>query len=123
MKYILKNITKIVASALAIALTASCNLEETKEGFVSTKDFYQTTAQCYAGLNSCYMPFSSFFNSSYMVITEGVTDLMYIRSSSEDAKLNVSPVKPLYGETMWKKCYEGVSSQHWFRIFYLAGDS
>lgn len=108
MKYILKNIRLIIASALGFALTTSCSLEETKAGFVSTEDFYKTTAQCYAGLNSCYMPFSSFFNSSYMVATEGVTDLMYIRSSSEDAKLNISPVKPLFGETMWKKCYEGV---------------
>lgn len=102
-----KNIT-VFSVILALAATAACSLEETKEGFVSTGEFYQTKAQCYAGLNSCYIPLKSIYGYTYMIATEGVTDLMNIHSSTKDAQLNISPVNPLFGETMWKQGYSGV---------------
>lgn len=108
MNRILKNIALISATTVGLFLTSSCNLEETKAGFVSTKDFYKTEAQCIAGLNSCYIPLGQFYNYTYMIATEGVTDLMNIKSGTKDAQLMISPVNPLYGETMWKKCYAGV---------------
>ena len=108
MKNTFKNIIKAAAVATAVLMTASCSLEETKEGFVSTDDFFKTKAQCYAGLNSCYLPLNSIYNYTYMIATEGVTDIMHIKSGTKDAQLNISPVQPLFGETVWKKAYEGV---------------
>jgi hypothetical protein len=43
-----------------------------------------------------------------VIVTEGVTDLMWINSGTMDAQLDISPSQPRYGATMWQQGYLGV---------------
>lgn len=97
-------------SVLFLSLWAleSCSLDESKESFVSPDEFYNTKAECLAGLNSCYMPLKSIYSYTFGIATEGVTDLMYIASGTQDAQLDISPAKPRLASTVWPQCYYGV---------------
>lgn len=103
-----KLIFNIIAIATLVFSASSCDLKETKAGFVSTDDFFKTSEQCYSALNSCYIPLKSIYTYTYMIATECVTDLAYIASGTQDAQLDISPAKPRFGSTMWKQCYTGV---------------
>jgi hypothetical protein len=43
-----------------------------------------------------------------MIATEGVTDIMWIPSGTQDAQLDISPAKPRFGSTVWTQGYLGV---------------
>ena len=86
----------------------SCDLNESPTSFVNADNYYKTESQCVSGLNSCYIPLKTIYNFTYMIITEGVTDLMYIRSGTQDAQLAISPAQPRFGQTMWTHGYRGV---------------
>lgn len=89
-------------------LLSGCSLKEEVTSFVNTDNYYKTEAQCISGLNSCYIPLRSIYNYTYLIATEGVTDLMNIKSGTLDAQLDISPVQPLFGATMWTQGYKGV---------------
>ncbi|MGL4293342.1 MAG: RagB/SusD family nutrient uptake outer membrane protein, partial [Bacteroidales bacterium] len=93
---------------ISFLLLSACDLTETPTSFVNSDNYYKTESQCISGLNSCYIPLKTIYNFTYMMITEGVTDLMYIRSGTQDAQLAVSPAQPRYGSTMWTQGYKGV---------------
>jgi len=93
---------------MCVFLFSNCSLDESASSFESPETFYQTEAQCVAGLNSCYIPLRSIYTYTYMIVTEGITDLMYIASGTVDAQLDISPAQPRYGQTMWTQGYKGV---------------
>jgi hypothetical protein len=98
----------IISFALASLLLAGCSLEETPTSFTSSDKFYQSEAQCISALNSCYIPLKSIYSYTYLIATEGVTDLMWIASGTLDASLDISPSQPRYGTSMWTQGYKGV---------------
>lgn len=104
--HILKRALFILASASVLCV--SCDLEEHPTSFVGPTEYYQTRMQCLYGLNACYIPINSIYDYCFMIMTEGVTDLMYITSGTKDAQLDISPAKPLNGQKVWTQCYKGV---------------
>lgn len=93
----------------AAFLAISCNmLEETRESFVSPKDFYKNEAQIVAGLNSCYIPLKSLYSFEFAICTEGCTDIWSISSGQQDAQLDITPANPRFGTTVWNQCYTGI---------------
>lgn len=98
----------LTAVAAAALLFSACDLDEHPTSFVGPKEYYKTQAQCLAGLNGCYIPINSIYDYGFMIMTEGVTDLMYIASGTKDAQLDISPTKPLNGAKIWTQCYKGV---------------
>lgn len=86
----------------------SCSIDEEPTSFVNTDNYYLTEAQCITGLNATYIPLKSIYTYTYLIATEGVTDLMYIASGTLDAQLDISPAQPRYGTTMWNNGYRGV---------------
>lgn len=103
----MKHILFAGIAALSLAM-ASCDLDETPTSFVDPDDYYKTQAQCVTGLNSCYIPLKTIYSYTYLIVTEGVTDLLFIQSGTTDAQLRMSPANPLYGQTMWTQGYKGV---------------
>ena len=81
--------TKYILLILTAWLTASCSLQEDTEGFSTPGDFYKTKTQCQSAVNSCYIPLKNLYTYKMMIATEGVTDLMYIASGTQDAQLDV----------------------------------
>ena len=81
----------LAATATAALLFSACDLDEHPTSFVGPKDYYKTRAQCLAGLNACYIPINSIYDYCFLIMTEGVTDLMYITSGTKDAQLDISP--------------------------------
>ena len=98
----------LAATATAALLFSACDLDEHPTSFVGPKEYYKTRAQCLAGLNACYIPINSIYDYCFLIMTEGVTDLMYIASGTKDAQLDISPAKPLNGQKIWTQCYKGV---------------
>lgn len=95
--------------ALAGALAAvSCNLEETPTSFVSPGDYFQTAAQCQAAVNGTYISLKSIYSSEFMTCTEDVTDLMFVNTNNDNARLKISPSNPGFGETLWAQCYQSI---------------
>lgn len=107
-----KTLYTIIAISALVLSAVSCSLEEKKQGFVSTDDFFKTSEQCYASLNSCYIPLKSIYTYTFFIATECVTDLAYIASGTQDAQLDVSPAKPRFGNTVWKQCYTGIRNSN-----------
>jgi hypothetical protein len=99
-----------IALLSAIAFLPACSdLIERPTSFENSDTYYQTPAQCISGLNGCYIPIRSIYTYTYVIVTEGVTDLMYIKSGTLDAQLDISPSQPRYGATMWQQGYLGVA--------------
>jgi hypothetical protein len=89
---------------------SSCSkfLEEDPTGFVSPGTFYQSENQCIAALNGCYIQLNNIFSDGLIVAIEGVTDLAFLNSSNQDAKLEISPANPGVGDNVWTACYTGI---------------
>ena len=100
--------TKYILLILTAWITASCSLQEDTEGFSTPGDFYKTKTQCQSAVNSCYIPLKNLYTYKMMIATEGVTDLMYIASGTQDAQLDISPSQPRFGADMWTYGYRGV---------------
>lgn len=98
----------MIAILCMAGLLTGCSLKEEVTSFVNTDNYYKTEAQCISGLNACYIPLRSIYNYTYLIATEGVTDLMNIKSGTLDAQLDISPVQPRFGATMWTQGYKGV---------------
>lgn len=87
---------------------SACDLNEDTSGFSQPGTFYRTKAECQSAVNACYIPLKTIFNYAYMIATEGVTDICYIPSGTQDAQLDITPAKPRYGATVWTQGYKGV---------------
>lgn len=102
---------KILIALAAASVLAGCSLDEKILSSSRQETYYQTTAQCITGLNSCYTNIRNIYNNKeYFVVCEGQSDLLYInRSDQPNAVLMVTPSVPRFGSTMWTFCYLGVS--------------
>lgn len=89
-------------------IISACSLKEKQSSFVNTDNYYQTESQITTGLNACYIPLRSIYTYTYLIATEGVTDLMRIASGTLDAQMDISPSQPRFGGTMWTQGYRGV---------------
>ena len=85
-----------------------CSIDEEPTSFVNTENYYQTEAQIISGLNATYIPLRTIYTYTYLIATEGVTDLMYIASGTLDAQVDISPAQPRFGQTMWTQGYRGI---------------
>lgn len=96
---------------LAVAsLFASCTLEEDRVSVTDPDNYFRTYTECQSVLNGCYMPMNDLYNAKLFIVTECISDLMYLGSSSiKDAYLDFSPASPEYGNAAWKTGYLGVS--------------
>src|SRR5690606_25938173 len=93
---------------ITLGFLSSCSIEEEPTSFVNTDNYYLTESQIISGLNSTYIPLRSIYTYTYLIATEGVTDLMRIASGTLDAQLDISPAQPRFGQTMWTQGYRGV---------------
>ena len=100
--------SRYIPIILGISFFFSCSLNEERFSTQGFEDYYQTKEQCIAALNSCYIPLNAIYKYQYLIVTEGVTDLMHIKSGTLDAQLDISPAQPRFGQTMWTEGYKGV---------------
>lgn len=98
----------ILFAVLAFFSFAACSLEETDLPFVNQQSFYRTEAQCRSVVNGCYIEIADIYHSSFLLMVEACTDLYYCTTTTEDARLEISPSKPEFGATIWKRGYRGV---------------
>lgn len=99
---------RLFKGLLLSLLMVGCSIEEEPTSFVNPENYYQTEAQIISGLNATYIPLKTIYTYTYLIATEGVTDLMYIASGTLDAQLDISPAQPRFGQTMWTQGYRGV---------------
>src|SRR5690606_3157746 len=99
---------RLFKGLLLSLLLVGCSIEEEPTSFVNPENYYQTEAQIISGLNAAYIPLKTIYTYTYLIATEGVTDLMYIASGTLDAQLDFSPAQPRFGQTMWAQGYRGV---------------
>lgn len=93
---------------MLLLATPSCSLEEDASRISTPGNFFRKVSECQAVVNGCYIPLKNIYTYTYMIATEGVTDIMYIASGTQDAQLDISPAKPRFGSTVWTQCYIGV---------------
>lgn len=93
---------------LLFGVVSSCSIDEEPTSFVNANNYYQTEAQIISGLNGTYIPLRSIYTYTYLIVTEGVTDLMRVFSGTLDAQLDISPSNPRFGANMWQQGYLGV---------------
>ena len=94
--------------ALMLGSFCACSLKEDTLPFVNQETYYKNEAQCKTVVNSCYIELHSIYSSDLSLITETTTDVLYNTNTTVDAHLEVSPSKPQYGATVWKRGYRGV---------------
>jgi hypothetical protein len=94
--------------ALMLGSFCACSLKEDTLPFVNQETYYKNEAQCKTVVNSCYIELHSIYSSDLSLITETTTDVLYNTNTTVDAHLEVTPSKPQYGATVWKRGYRGV---------------
>ena len=93
-----------------VALLNSCSLKEDRVSVTDPENYFRNYAECQSVLNGCYMPINGMYNATFFVVTECISDLMYLGgSNTQDAYLDFSPATPRYGATAWDQGYLGVS--------------
>ena len=93
-----------------VALLSSCSLKEDRVSVTDPENYFRNYAECQSVLNGCYMPINAMYNATFFVVTECISDLMYLGgSNTQDAYLDFSPATPRYGATAWDQGYLGVS--------------
>jgi len=105
MNTIQSTILKVLPAAL---LLCSCALKEDKSSISTPDNYFRSFAECQSVVNGCYIPLKSIYTYPYFLATECCTDIMYCASGTFDAQLDISPVKPRFGATVWQQCYLGV---------------
>lgn len=110
LKQYMKQIKSFFLSLVGLVAisVSSCDLTEHPTNFVTPDDYYKTELQCKAAINGCYYYLNSIYSSGFMTPVEAVTDLMYVFTNNDDARLKVSPSNPAMGESIWDWCYKSV---------------
>ena len=114
---LMKKFYTMAAVAVLAMIGTSCSLEEDTSSISTPDNFFRNYTECQSVVNGCYIPIKSIYTYQYFLAVECVTDIMYCPSGTLDAQLDISPVKPRFGETMWKQCYLGVQRSN----FAIAG--
>lgn len=105
----MKTLKYIFVTVFAVIMT-SCSLEEDRVSVTDPDNYFRNYAECQSVVNGCYMPMNTLYNATCFVVTECVSDLMYLAGSNmQDAYLDFSPATPRYGATAWEYGYLGVS--------------
>lgn len=105
----MKTLRYLFIIALA-AFMSSCSLKEDRVSVTDPENFFRNFNECQSVINGCYMPLNTMFNATFFVVTECVSDLMYLGgSNTQDAYLDFSPATPRYGDTAWQQGYLGVA--------------
>lgn len=105
----MKTIKYLFATAVAL-LMISCSLEEDRVSVTDPENYFRNYAECQSVVNGCYMPMNTMCNATFFIVTECVSDLMYLGGSNvQDAYLDFSPATPRYGAIAWEQGYLGVS--------------
>ncbi len=99
---------KYIYIALLAVVSASCSLEETRDGFVDRAAAYDTKDQAQAVVNKCYTYLNNFITTNFGLMVEACTDLWYCSTSTVDASLNINPNNPGVGSSIWNNCYAAV---------------
>lgn len=108
MKLSLKILCYAATFTVAAVSAGSCSLEEDTSPISSPDNFFRKYSECQSVVNGCYIPVKSIYTYQYMLATECVTDVLWCASGTYDAQLDISPVKPRFGATVWQQCYLGV---------------
>lgn len=87
---------------------SSCSLEEDLSALSTPDNFFRKPMECQSVVNSCYIPMKSIYTYTYLIATECCTDLAYCPSGTLDARLDISPAIPRFGQTVWTNCYLGI---------------
>ena len=101
----MKTLYKVLILALA---AVSCSLEENTDALSTPDNFFRKYSECQSVVNGCYTPIKSIYTAPFFMATECASDIMWIASGTLDAQLDISPVKPRFGATVWDQCYQGV---------------
>ncbi len=104
----MKNRYLLLTLAGVLAL-GSCSLEEDLSVISTPDNFFRKHMECESVVNSCYIPMKSIYNYTYLIATECCTDLAYCPSGTLDARLDISPAIPRFGQTVWNNGYTGVA--------------
>ncbi len=95
-------------AAMAGVLLQACSLAEDTSSLSTPDNYFRKTAECQSVVNSCYMSITPLYTFMYLLATECVTDIAYCPSGTLDASLDISPVTPRFGSTVWTQCYLGI---------------
>lgn len=104
----MKIIDKILDSMVAAALVCSCALNEDTSSISTPDNYFRSYTECQSVVNGCYIPVKNIYTYPYFLATECATDIMYCPSGTFDAQLDISPVKPRFGATVWQQSYLGI---------------
>lgn len=99
---------RILLIAAAALVLGSCSLKEQTDSLTTPDNFFRKYSECQSVVNGCYTPIKSIYTAPFFMATECVSDIMWIASGTLDAQLDISPVKPRFGATVWDQCYGGV---------------
>ena len=108
---IFKKIASLVSGASLILGVVSCSLNEDTSSISTPDNFFRNYSECQSVVNGCYIPLKSIYTYQYFLAVECVSDIMYCPSGTLDAQLDISPVKPRFGATVWKQGYLGVQQR------------
>ena len=104
----MKNIFIKLSLAALVFAAVSCDLTETPTSFVAPDDYFQSEAQCKASLNGLYVSLKTIYSSDMMTSVEAVTDLLFVNTNNDNARLKISPSNPGFGSTLWQHCYQSI---------------
>jgi hypothetical protein len=105
---IFNKIMGLLLMAGLISGVTSCSLDEDTSSISTPDNFFRNYSECQSVVNGCYIPLKSIYTYQYFLAVECTTDIMYCPSGTLDAQLDISPVKPRFGTTVWKQGYLGV---------------
>lgn len=105
---LINRIFMMMALTVLEVTAVSCSLEEDMSSVSTPDNFFRKYSECQSVVNSCYIPIKSIYNYTYMLATECASDVIWCASGTYDAQLDISPVKPRFGATVWQQCYLGV---------------
>lgn len=95
--------------AFSAVLTA-CSLKEDRISVTDPENYFRNYTECQSVVNGCYIPLNTIHNATFFVVSECVSDLMYLSGSNiNDAHLDISPATPRFGDIAWTQGYLGVS--------------
>ena len=64
------------------ALVTSCSLEEDRVSVTDPDNYFRNYTECQSILNGCYMPMNTACNATFFIVTEGVSDLVFLSGSN-----------------------------------------
>lgn len=104
----MSRIYRILISFLLLVSMYSCGLKEDSSPISTPDNYFRNFTECQSVVNGCYIPIKSIYTYPYFLATECCADLMYCASGTFDAQLDISPVKPRFGATVWQYSYLGI---------------